>query len=131
MRLRDDYVKDAAGGVGRWNKIIEKAGVSFELELPHEAFHRKIGVFANKLISPEGKTVSGAEWDKSVNDWLPTMADGDFMELPALFVADTLDALVAVEDQAVGRHRASGSLNPLTHSQENSHDPDGERARCR
>ena len=26
MRLRDDYTRDAAGGVGRWNKIIEKAG---------------------------------------------------------------------------------------------------------
>ena len=28
MRLRDDYTRDAAGGVGRWNKIIEKAGSS-------------------------------------------------------------------------------------------------------
>ena len=27
MRLRDDYMRDAAGGVGRWNKIIEKAGI--------------------------------------------------------------------------------------------------------
>ena len=25
MRLRDDYTRDASGGVGRWNKIIEKA----------------------------------------------------------------------------------------------------------
>ena len=24
MRLRDDYIRDAAGGVGRWNKIIAK-----------------------------------------------------------------------------------------------------------
>ena len=36
MRLRDDYTKDAAGGVGRWNKIIQKTGVNFELTLPHE-----------------------------------------------------------------------------------------------
>ena len=44
MRLRDDYSQDAAGGVGRWNEIIEKAGVEFEMKLPHEGFHRKIGV---------------------------------------------------------------------------------------
>ncbi len=55
MRLRDDYTRDAAGGVGRWNKIIEKAGIKFELKLPHEAFNRKIGVFADKPISPEGE----------------------------------------------------------------------------
>ncbi len=54
MRLRDDYTRDAAGGVGRWNKIIEKAGVDFELKLPHDAFHRKIGVFADKLFDPDG-----------------------------------------------------------------------------
>ena len=35
MRLRDDYTKDAAGGIGRWNKMIEKSGVSFALKLPH------------------------------------------------------------------------------------------------
>ncbi len=80
MRLRDDYTKDASGGVKRWNAIIKKAGIDFELSLPHEAFHRKIGVFANKLISPEGKTVSGADWDANVNNWLPTMADGDFIQ---------------------------------------------------
>ena len=27
MRLRDDYTKDAAGGVGRWNGIIAKTGI--------------------------------------------------------------------------------------------------------
>ncbi|WP_371037909.1 MULTISPECIES: benzoyl-CoA 2,3-epoxidase subunit BoxB [unclassified Rhodosalinus] len=80
MRLRDDYTRDAAGGIKRWNKIIEKAGVQFELKLPHEGFNRKIGVFANQLIDPEGKFVSGAEYDAKVNDWLPTHADGDFIQ---------------------------------------------------
>lgn len=80
MRLRDDYARDAAGGIKRWNKIIEKAGVQFELKLPHEGFNRKIGVFANQLIDPEGKFVSGAEYDAKVNDWLPTHADGDFIQ---------------------------------------------------
>ncbi|HRE19561.1 MAG TPA: benzoyl-CoA 2,3-epoxidase subunit BoxB [Rhabdaerophilum sp.] len=80
MRLRDDYTRDAAGGVGRWNKIIEKAGVKFEMKLPHEAFNRKIGVFTGKLFDPEGKLVSGAEYDAGIKDWLPTKADGDFIQ---------------------------------------------------
>lgn len=80
MRLRDDYTRDAAGGVGRWNKIIEKAGVRFEMKLPHEAFNRKIGVFTGKLFNPDGKLVSGAEYDAGINDWLPTKADGDFIQ---------------------------------------------------
>jgi benzoyl-CoA 2,3-dioxygenase component B len=80
MRLRDDYSKDAAGGVGRWNKIIQKAGVEFELKLPHESFHRQIGVFSGHNFNPEGKIVSGAEYDKGATEWLPTKADGDFIQ---------------------------------------------------
>jgi len=80
MRLRDDYTRDAAGGVGRWNKIIEKSGIRFEMKLPHEAFHRKIGVFAHKPFDPDGNLLSGAEYDARVNDWLPTRADGDFIQ---------------------------------------------------
>jgi benzoyl-CoA 2,3-dioxygenase component B len=80
MRLRDDYTRDASGGVGRWNKIIEKAGVKFELKLPHEAFNRKIGVFAGKLFSPEGELVSGEAYDRGLKDWLPNHADGDFIQ---------------------------------------------------
>ena len=80
MRLRDDYTRDAAGGVGRWNKIIEKFGIGFELKLPHEAFHRKIGVFANRTFNPDGQLVSGADYDAGRNDWLPSKADGDFIQ---------------------------------------------------
>ncbi|KPP85996.1 MAG: benzoyl-CoA oxygenase, B subunit [Rhodobacteraceae bacterium HLUCCO07] len=80
MRLRDDYTRDAAGGVGRWNKIIEKAGIDFQLKLPHEAFHRKIGVFADKLIDPEGRFITGAEYDEGMKKWLPSHADGDYIQ---------------------------------------------------
>jgi benzoyl-CoA 2,3-epoxidase subunit B len=45
MRLRDDYTATAARASERWNKIIEKAGVEFQLKLPHVAFHRHIGEF--------------------------------------------------------------------------------------
>ncbi len=80
MRLRDDYIRDAAGGVGRWNKIIQKAGVDFELTLPDEAFHRQIGVFAAVRANPAGDLISQETWDASVARWLPTKADGEFIQ---------------------------------------------------
>jgi benzoyl-CoA 2,3-dioxygenase component B len=79
MRLRDDYIRDAAGGVGRWNKAIQKAGIDFELTLPHESFHRQIGVFAGKCFDPEGTMIGQTDWDARVKDWLPTKADGDYI----------------------------------------------------
>ena len=73
--LRDDFIKDSAGGVMRWNKVIEKAGLSFRLTLPHKAFNRHIGTFAGIRVSPDGRAVSEAEWALNVNDWLATEAD--------------------------------------------------------
>ncbi|MGP6088983.1 benzoyl-CoA 2,3-epoxidase subunit BoxB [Antarctobacter jejuensis] len=80
MRLRDDYVRDASGGVGRWNKQIQKSGIEFELKLPHQAFNRKIGVFSGKNFDPDGNVVSGEAYDKGITEWLPTHADGDFIQ---------------------------------------------------
>jgi benzoyl-CoA 2,3-dioxygenase component B len=79
MRLRDDYSKDCAGGVERWNKIIEKEGVKFRLELPHVAFHRKIGEFRDVHVSPRGVILSDADWAKVRDDYLPSLSDGDFI----------------------------------------------------
>src|SRR5690606_4783903 len=79
MRLRDDYTNDCAKGVERWNKIIEKAGVNFRLELPHTAFHRQIGEFANVQATPKGLLLSEAEWQRVRDDYLPSTADGDFI----------------------------------------------------
>ena len=80
MRLRDDYKKDAAGGVKRWNKVIEKSGVKFEMTMPHEGFNRAIGVFKGQPIDPEGNMLSQADYDSKIADWLPSKADGDFIQ---------------------------------------------------
>jgi len=73
--LRDDFIKDSAGGVARWNKVIEKAGIAFRLTLPHKAFNRHIGTFAGIRVSPDGRAISEAEWAANVNDWLATEED--------------------------------------------------------
>ena len=80
MRLRDDYKRDAAGGIGRWNKIIKRAGIDFRLSMPHEAFHRQIGVFSAIKSDPEGNVIPDAEWEAQKDEWLPSKADGDFIQ---------------------------------------------------
>jgi benzoyl-CoA 2,3-dioxygenase component B len=77
--LRDDYIKDSIGGVGRWNKVIEKAGIPFRLQTPHKAFHRNIGALAGVKVAPDGRVVSEAEWAARVNDWLPSGTDRAFV----------------------------------------------------
>jgi benzoyl-CoA 2,3-dioxygenase component B len=40
-RLLDDYIADCQGGIDRWNKVIEKAGINFRITQPHKGFNRK------------------------------------------------------------------------------------------
>ena len=77
--LRDDYIKDSVGGVERWNKVLDKAGIPHRLKVPHKAFHRNIGSLAGVKVSPEGRVVSEAEWAAKVDEWLPSAADRAFV----------------------------------------------------
>ena len=77
--LRDDYIADSVGGVNRWNKVIEKAGIDFKLSVPHKAFNRKIGTLSGVRISPDGHVVSEAEWENHEGNWLPTLEDREFV----------------------------------------------------
>jgi benzoyl-CoA 2,3-dioxygenase component B len=77
--LRDDYIKDSIGGVERWNKVIDKAGIPFRLRTPHKAFHRNIGALSGVKVSPDGHVVSDHEWNTHVEQWLPTDTDRAFV----------------------------------------------------
>jgi benzoyl-CoA 2,3-epoxidase subunit B len=79
MRLRDDYTRDCAKGVERWNTVIVKTGVNFRLELPHVAFHRHIGEFATIEATPKGILLSPAEWEQVRGQYLPSADDGAFI----------------------------------------------------
>jgi len=80
-RLRDDYAADCQRGVDKWNRIIEKAGIDFELRLPSRAFHRNIGVFAEVAATPDGRIITRADWDRHHADWLPTPDDQAYVGL--------------------------------------------------
>jgi len=77
--LRDDYIRDSIGGVERWNRVIDKAGIPFRLRVPHKAFHRRIGALAGVQAAPDGSIVSEAEWQARQDEWLPTAADRAFV----------------------------------------------------
>ncbi|MGY9019793.1 MAG: benzoyl-CoA 2,3-epoxidase subunit BoxB [Alphaproteobacteria bacterium] len=78
-RLRDDYVEDCQIGVSRWNKVMKRHKINFELKLPHRGFHRAIGTFSEAKISPDGNVISKAEWDKNADNWLPSEEDRAFV----------------------------------------------------
>lgn len=77
--LRDDFIRDSVGGIGRWNKVIEKAGLAFRLTVPHKAFNRKIGTFANVRVAPDGRVVNEAEWAAHQSAWLASAEDRAFV----------------------------------------------------
>jgi benzoyl-CoA 2,3-dioxygenase component B len=78
--LRDEYIRDSARGVARWNKIIRDAGIDFELRLPHRGFNRRIGEFAGMRISPEGEVIMEQTWRINEPSWLPTPTDQEFVK---------------------------------------------------
>ncbi len=80
MRLRDDYVAECEHGVARWNKAIAQAGYDFRLTLPHVGFNRRIGAFAGVPIAPDGAVLGTAAWQAQRDAFLPSAADGAYIE---------------------------------------------------
>ncbi len=78
-RLLDDYIADCQGGIDRWNKTIEKAGIEFRITQPYKGFNRRIGEFKGQRITPDGKLVTESEWQHGVGDWLPNADDMQFI----------------------------------------------------
>lgn len=77
--LRDDFIHDSVAGVGRWNKVLDKRGVSFRLKVPHKAFNRKVGTLAGIKVSPEGDVLTEEQWKAHEHEWLPTAEDRAFV----------------------------------------------------
>ena len=77
--LRREYIADCAGGVKRWNRILDGAGLPHRLALPHQAFNRKVGAFAGIEASPAGEILTAAEWEQRKSQWLPTDTDKTFV----------------------------------------------------
>ena len=77
--LRREYISDCEGGVKRWNRILDEAGLKQRLKLPHIAFNRKVGAFAGIEASPDGEQLTEQEWQRRSRDWLPTDVDKTYV----------------------------------------------------
>jgi len=78
-RLRRDFSVDCNRGVARWNKVLKEYGIEKQLCLPHYAFNRRIGVFADHWVAPDGSPLNEDAWWKGRDDWLPTQDDQVFV----------------------------------------------------
>ena len=66
---------DCAAGVERWNKVMERHGISDRLYLPDKKFHRHIGLYADHHFTPQGVMISKEEWERRKHEWLPSADD--------------------------------------------------------
>ncbi len=77
--LRDWYVNDCLGGLTRWNKILERHGLSDRLYLPDRKFNRRIGMFAGMHFDPWGRALTAEEWERRKYEWLPSPDDKAYL----------------------------------------------------
>jgi benzoyl-CoA 2,3-epoxidase subunit B len=73
--LRDEYRTDCQKGVDRWNKIIKRAGIDFQITLANERFARGQGVWSKGRYAPDGSRLTEEQWEAQKSNWLPTEAD--------------------------------------------------------
>jgi benzoyl-CoA 2,3-dioxygenase component B len=77
--LRAAYIRDCENGVKRWNRIIEKGGINFELRLPSPRFRRTVGSWANVPTTPAGEPILAEIFAASIRNWVPTPEDQSFV----------------------------------------------------
>jgi benzoyl-CoA 2,3-dioxygenase component B len=78
--MRGAYIRDCEIGLKRWNKNIQKAGVSFELKLPSPRFRRVVGSWANVPTDPAGRPISPEAYAAGMPGWIPSAEDQAFVQ---------------------------------------------------
>ncbi|MDP7246924.1 MAG: benzoyl-CoA 2,3-epoxidase subunit BoxB, partial [Planctomycetota bacterium] len=73
--LQDGYYNDCARAVRKWNSIIAKAGIQYELSMPSVRFNRMQGPFAGLPFAPNGEIVLGKTTAEVVAAHTPSRKD--------------------------------------------------------
>jgi len=73
--LRKEYIDDSQRGINKWNRVIAKAGIDFELTLPSHRFHRHAGIYSGQHYDVAGNRLSEDQWQEREGEWLPTPQD--------------------------------------------------------
>ncbi len=77
--LRNEYRDDDQRAVDRWNKVLEQSGLDYRFTLPHRGFNRRVGVFADVHVAPDGRIVDEATWEAKKDDWLLSEKDVGYL----------------------------------------------------
>jgi benzoyl-CoA 2,3-dioxygenase component B len=101
--LRAAYIRDCENGVKRWNKIIEKGGLQFELRLPSPRFRRTVGLWSNVPTDPAGNPISAETYAAQLPSWLPTPADQEFVQslMQPVYEPGKVAAWIAPPDRGI------------------------------
>ncbi len=78
--MRAAYIRDCENGVKRWNLIISKGGIDFDLRLPSSRFRRTGGLWAGVPTDPAGQPITAAAYEASLPHWIPTPEDRAFID---------------------------------------------------
>lgn len=73
--LRRDYLAELDVTVRKWNRMLKKMGIATEIRLPDERFNRRIGAYAGRCFTPEGRPVDRQAFEQGLADWLPSAAE--------------------------------------------------------
>ena len=79
MRLRDDYTRDCAKGIERFNKIIERIGIDFRWRCRMSLSIATSASSRTCSATPSGVLIDAATWAKQKDQWLPSLVDGEFI----------------------------------------------------
>ena len=74
-RLCDDFIADCEKVMLRWNRVFQAHDLDYSLKLPHRAFHRAVGEFANAFATDSGELVTESEWHGRKGEWLASESD--------------------------------------------------------
>lgn len=77
--LRGEYIRDSERALARWNSLLEDEGIAERLSLPSRRFHRHVGEYAGHYFDVEGSLISQAEFERRSPEWLPGLADREFV----------------------------------------------------
>ncbi|MCC7397999.1 MAG: phenylacetate-CoA oxygenase subunit PaaI, partial [Planctomycetes bacterium] len=106
--LLDAYIADCRRIVDRWNRDLEKTGVSARVYLPDHKFNRHQGVYSGFRFSPKGELIDEATWTHKHTEWLPTEQDRKYVDscmvkvtAPGKFANYIAPPAQGVNDQAI------------------------------
>ena len=78
-RLCDDFIDDCEKVMLRWNRVFQTQNIDYSLKLPHRAFNRAVGEFADVHATVDGELVSESEWQERKHAWMASDSDLEYI----------------------------------------------------